>query len=139
MQSTRTLLFAISCILFVCSCPAPGPETLNIEIKQSQKDPNLYGGAKRIPANSGIKLLAVKPNYRVTVMQELQDGQHQTLYQITVPDDAGGLVVPISTTASGSSIIVAVSFHAMEEKLRVAPPCVICMEAGVPCCPPKNP
>ena len=135
MQSIRILVFGLSCILFGCSRTGPAAEDLYIEIKQSLGDQNLSGGTAQLPANSGIRLLSVKPNSRVTVVQEVQDGQVKTLYETTVPDGTDPVVVPITTPSSGGPIIVVVSHSTIEPKIIVRPRCMICYQ----CCPSKKP
>ena len=115
MRPIRILLFAVSCMLLSCSSPSPAVGPLKIDIDQITKDSSktLYGGVKVIPANSGIKLLTVTRQARVTVIQATEDkdgsAAYKTLYEIVVPADSVPIDVPISTQYGSGQIFVVVS------------------------------
>jgi hypothetical protein len=129
-------------MLLSCSPPSPAVGPLKIDVRPMTTDSKITGGAKQIPANSGVKLLTVTQQARVTVIHVTGDKEpvYKTLYEIAVPADSAPIEVPISTQYGSGQIVVVVvvSSNTIESKLTSPVGCTICIEEGIKCCPPKQ-
>ena len=142
MQSNRALLFVLSCILFGCSRTGPAGEKPIIQIEPISGYPDQNEGTARLFANSGISLISVPPNYRVTLVEEVERNKiYRTWYETTVSDGTAPIVIPISTPSTGGPFTVVVSHcsNASDKregsKITIKPYCVVCVKYQ--CCPPQ--